>query len=604
MLRRASPNGQHLTGHALRNENLRRRSLARSATAPPLARAVVEIRARELRMTRLELARRSGIGRGTLRDLELGVHRPTRQTLQRFIEFCSPQGVPDEKIGKLLDLYTGPCESLEHLISRLELRAGSARELARRAGISASTLWEYRRGNFPLSWSLLEKLCTAVGQDVESVERFWHACQRKRLVARGYPTAWAEFCVWCDRGNVALSRLTRLGVTSAALRRLRYLELPSWQAVAQAARKLCRNDDELKQLREQWNCDVAAQRDNPIDEFGLELRRMRLRRGLRRRELADLFGVGGKKPARIIKYVEEDGYYSVCVFPAGLVAVLAETDDDQQRLLGLWRRRRAQFVRRRRPETRGELRLAREIYGLTLDDVPDVLGYSSLEYQRIERGVEPLSESAGQRILEAFERAGQQRVAALLDKRATRLRDACAWKSPSTVAEMVSLLARREGGLAPLARQLQKSGCRGVSVPRLRAVARGADLPPWFWIKEVARVAKVPDLSRMRDAWQAVWRQRLQQSGLAPLAVELRLLIAESASSVREFSHRLPFNYSVLVRDLGRIDRGRSIGWFHIERLLTAAGMATHHDRWQEIRVLWCTVENQLKHPIGTRAAG
>src|SRR5215472_11166650 len=108
MLRRSSPNGQRLTGHALRNENLRRRSLARSATAPPLARAVVEIRARSLGMTRLELARRSGIGRGTLRDLELGVHRPTRQTLQRFIEFCTPFGVPEEKIAQLLNLYTGP----------------------------------------------------------------------------------------------------------------------------------------------------------------------------------------------------------------------------------------------------------------------------------------------------------------------------------------------------------------------------------------------------------------------------------------------------------------------------------------------------------------
>lgn len=604
MLRRSSPNGQHLTGHALRNENLRRRSLARSATAPPLARAVVEIRARELRMTRLELARRSGIGRGTLRDLELGVHRPTRQTLQRFIEFCSPQGVPDDKIRKLLDLYTGPCESLEHLISRLELRAGSARELARRAGISASTLWEYRRGNFPLSWSLLDTLCRAVGQDPESVERLWHACQRKRLVARGYPPAWAEFCVWCDRGNVALSRLTRLGVTSAALRRLRYLELPAWQAVAQAARKLCRDEDELKQLREQWNRDVAEQREAQNDEFGLELRRLRLRRGLRRRELADLFGVGGKKPARIIKYIEEDGYYSVCVFPAGIAAVLATSDEEQERLLALWRRRRSQFVRRRRPETRGELRLAREVYGLTLDDVPDVLGYSSLEFQRIERGIEPLSEAAAQRILDAFERAGQQRVEALLERRASRLRDAAAWKSPATAAEMVSLLALREGGLAPLARLLQKAGCRGVSVPRLRAVARSVDLPSWFWIQEVARITKVTDLAQMRDDWHARSRRRLEATGISPLAVELRLLVAETASSVREFSHRLPFNYSVLVRDLGRMDGGRSIGWFHVERLLAAAGLATHHDRWQEIRVLWCTVENRLKRPMNGRAAG
>ena len=604
MLCRATPNGQHLTGHALRNENLRRRSLARSASAPPLARAVVEIRASTLGMTRLELARRSGIGRGTLRDLELGVHRPTRQTLQRFIEFCRPEGVPDDKIGQLLDLYTGPCESLEHLISRLELRAGSARELARRAGISASTLWEYRRGNFPLSWSLLVKLCQAVGQDHDTVEPLWHACQRTRLVARGYPEAWAEFCVWCDRGDVAVSRLTRLGVTSASLRRLRYLELPPWSAVAQAARKLCRHEDELKRLRELWNRDVAAQRGNHNDEFGLELRRLRLRRGLRRRELADLFGVGGKKPARIIKYIEEDGYYSVRAFPAGLAAVLADNQGDRQRLLALWRRRRAQFICRRRPETRGELRLLREMYGLTLDDVPEVLGYTSLEYQRIERGVESLSETAGQRISEALERAGQQRVAALLARRDSRLRDATAWRSPASAAELVNLLSRREGGLAPLARQLKQAGCRGVSVPRLRAIARGTDLPAWFWLREVARTMKVTDLDRLREDWQLRQRERLQRGGLPPLAVELRMIIAETANSVREFSRRLPFNYSVLVRDLGRIDQGRPIGWFHIERLLDAAGLGTQHDRWQELRILWCTADNQLRRATNGRVAG
>lgn len=593
MLRRATPNGQHLTGHALRNENLRRRSLARSADAPPLARAVVEIRARSLGMTRLELARRSGIGRGTLRDMELGVHRPTRQTLQRFIEFCTPYGVPDEEIAQLLNLYAGPCESLEHLIARLELRAGSARELARRAGISPSTLWEYRRGNFPLSWPLLVKLCQAVGKNAESVEPLWHACERRRLIERGYPEAWAEFCVWCDRGNIALSRLTRLGVSSAALRRLRYLELPAWTAIAAAAGKLCRDDEELKRLKQWWNRDAAAQRAMQKDEFGPELRRLRQRHGLRRRELADLFGIGGKKPARIIKYIEEDGYYSVRAFPAGLVAILAD-EADGQRLLDLWRRRRAQFVRRRRPETRGELRLSREMYGLTLDDVPDVLGYTSLEYQRIERGVEPLTEVAGRRILEAFERAGRQRISTLLEQRKAGLRDGSAWQSPSSAADMITLLARREGGLAPLARQLKRAGCRGVSVPRLRAVARGADLPAWCWLREVARSMKVHNLVTMREDWQARFRQRLQAIKLSPLAVEVRLLIAESANSVREFSQKLPFNYSVLVRDLARIDRGQPIAWFHVDRLLSAAGLGTNHDRWQEVRILWCTQHELL----------
>ena len=76
---------QALRGHALRNHNLRKRSLKRSESAPPLARKAVEVRVVDLNMTRIELARKSGISRGALRDLELGVHTPTRNTLERFI---------------------------------------------------------------------------------------------------------------------------------------------------------------------------------------------------------------------------------------------------------------------------------------------------------------------------------------------------------------------------------------------------------------------------------------------------------------------------------------------------------------------------------------
>src|SRR5689334_17503541 len=88
----ASRNG-HLTGHALRNAHLRERSLERSQSAPPLARMLVRIRAEVLVLTRLEFVRRSGISRGTLRDLELGVHVPTRRTLQQFVGFCEKVGV-------------------------------------------------------------------------------------------------------------------------------------------------------------------------------------------------------------------------------------------------------------------------------------------------------------------------------------------------------------------------------------------------------------------------------------------------------------------------------------------------------------------------------
>src|SRR5439155_22524393 len=149
---------ERLTGHALRNAHLRQRALARAETASPLARLVVKIRAELLGLTRLELARRSGMSRGTLRDLELGVHKPTRRILQQFVAFCRRAHVHPEQLEELHRLYAGRGETLEERIARLELLAGSPRELARRVGISPATLWEYRRGNFPLPLPLWQRL--------------------------------------------------------------------------------------------------------------------------------------------------------------------------------------------------------------------------------------------------------------------------------------------------------------------------------------------------------------------------------------------------------------------------------------------------------------
>src|SRR5271165_1034120 len=96
----SSSNGR-LVGHALRNANLRERSLVRAQQASPLARALVTLRARVLGMTRLEFARRSGISRGTLRDLELGIHIPTRRIMQRFVDFCHDSGVAPARIEEV-----------------------------------------------------------------------------------------------------------------------------------------------------------------------------------------------------------------------------------------------------------------------------------------------------------------------------------------------------------------------------------------------------------------------------------------------------------------------------------------------------------------------
>ncbi len=113
-----------LSGHALRNAHLRQRSLERATGAPPLSHLVVRLRADVLGLTRLECARLSGISRGALRDLELGVHTPTRQTLQQFLSFCEQRGAPPEQLEELRRLYAGPGDTLEEFLGRLELRAG------------------------------------------------------------------------------------------------------------------------------------------------------------------------------------------------------------------------------------------------------------------------------------------------------------------------------------------------------------------------------------------------------------------------------------------------------------------------------------------------
>ena len=50
-------------------------------------------------------------------------------------------------------------------------------------------------------------------------------------------------------------------------------------------------------------------------------------------------------------------------YPAALVAVLTDDAAERNRLLLRWQERRRQFHRRHRPETRTDLRLARELYG-------------------------------------------------------------------------------------------------------------------------------------------------------------------------------------------------------------------------------------------------
>src|SRR5207245_6067770 len=106
---------------------------------------------------------------------------------------CQQAGVPSEPLEELRRLYAGPGDTLRQVINRLELRAGSPRELAARVGICPATLWEYRRGNFPLPLRLLQRLCQAVGEDATVALSLWYETARQRLIERGYLEALAEF---------------------------------------------------------------------------------------------------------------------------------------------------------------------------------------------------------------------------------------------------------------------------------------------------------------------------------------------------------------------------------------------------------------------------
>jgi transcriptional regulator with XRE-family HTH domain len=591
-----------LKGHALRNAHLRERALRRAETAPPLARLLVTIRAQFLGLTRLELARQSGVSRGTLRDLELGVHAPTRRILQQLLAFYQSAGVAAEQVEELRRLYAGSGDTLEQFIARLELRAGSSRELARRVGISAATLWEYRRGNFPLPLELLRRLCAAVDEDAAPAETLWREAERQRLRQRGYPEALVEFWVLCGRAGYTEKHLIALGLATAAVRRLRYLELPPWSEVVKVVRQIG-EEAELQHLENLWKHDEANLSAELSDAFGARLRQLRKKHGIARRELADLFAIGGKKPARIIKYIEEDGFFSAQAYPAGLAGLLAESERERDCLIEVWRQRRAQFHRRHRPETRFDLRLAREQYGFEPPDMEPILGYTALEYQKIERGVQPLAETACQRILQAVHEAGRRRVEALLQRRRQRQTEQKAWQRPSSVRTLIGLLAEREGGLIPLSRHLKRLGLKGLWTARLRAIGRGEEVPSWCLLERIARAGEVENFDDVHDDWHQRYREHLRRTCPSPLGVELRLLIGEIAESLREFSPRLGFNYSVLIRDLQKIDRDESIKWFHVERIARAAGLAADDERWRELHALWATASDRRKQPSPRRWA-
>jgi hypothetical protein len=151
----------------------------------------------------------------------------------------------------------------------------------------------------------------------------------------------------------------------------------------------------------------------------------------------------------------------------------------------------------------------------------------------------------------------------------------------------------------PLTRLLRRAGLRGLWAGRLRAVIRGEEVPPWPVLARVGQACGVADLAAAHDDWRERYRARLQRLCPSPLGVELRLLIGEVATTLRDLSPRLGFNYSVLVREFQRLDRDEPIRWFHVERLLRVLGVPPEGERWKEMRALWSTADSRRKPPRG-----
>jgi hypothetical protein len=118
-------------------------------------------------------------------------------------------------------------------------------------------------------------------------------------------------------------------------------------------------------------------------------------------------------------------------------------------------------------------------------------------------------------------------------------------------------------------------------------------------VAAIGRTCGVVDMTDVEEDWKQRYRDLLRKRCRSPLGVEIRLLIGETASSPRAFSPRLGFNYSVLVRNLQRLDRDEPIRWAHVERILSAAGLTREDERWHEIHALWATMSDRKKPSNG-----
>ena len=442
-------------------------------------------------------------------------------------------------------------------------------------------------------------MCAAVEEDAAPAEILWREAERQRLRQRGYPEPLAEFWVLCAGAGHTEKDLLALGMATAAVRRLRYLELPSWAEVVGVVQTLCPKEEVLA-LERLWRrartaspsrcptssahaCTNCANNMASPPRVGRPVRHWRQKAGPhyqvhRRGRL--LFGSGVPRRSR------------------------RAADARRRRGRRLARRLARAAYAIPSPASSGDphrLAAGRELYGFEARDMEPILGYSSLEYQKLERGVQPLADTALRAHLAGDPQGrpapGGNTVAAPDPARSGTRRLAV----PNVGAGLIALLARREGGLIPLSRYLKKAGLKGLWTARLRAIGHGEETPPWCVLKQIAQVCGVAELADVHHDWRQRYRERLAACYPSPLAVELRLLIGEVAESLRDFSPRLEFNYSVLVRDLQKIDRDDFVKWFHVERIARAAGLPPHDERWREMHALWRTASDRKKHAPPSR---
>ena len=415
-----------LTGHALRNANLRAfPGPHRGPAAGPRPRHPPR---RVLGLTRLEFCAAPASAGAPCATWSWASTPRRRHTLQQYVNFCRRCGGCGRAPGGTVPpLCRGP-----GIGSGSGSPAWSCGPVRRPSWPAAPASAPAPSGNTAAATSRCPcRSCAGCARPSARTPPRPRPCGTRRNAAAPpgarLPGGAGRVLGALPREGYAEKHLPGLGLGTAALRRLRYLELPAWPEVAAVARTLCRDDDEWRvpgtPLAGEERDRERASSPTPSAHACTKLRQAqghgppRAGRPVRHRRQeagADHQVRRGRRlstPRRPTPRV-----WSPC-WPD-------EAEEQRARLLGLWEERRRQFHRRHRPETRLDLRLAREPYGFELQGHGGHPGVraAGVPANRARRRARCRS-AAQARILQAIERAGQQRVAALLASAAMPARE-------------------------------------------------------------------------------------------------------------------------------------------------------------------------------------